>query len=198
MKLSTRGRYATMALVDMAQQFDAGRREAIRLGEIAERQEIPLAYLEQIFARLRRAGLVVSRRGAQGGYVLAQPPAEISIADVIIASEEGWRMTRCTKGEAGCLSGSSRCLTHHLWAALGQQIREFCRHISLADVLRDVSALPLAASAPRATAPRGAVSRKRPLRTQTTRARSLSAQATRARLSRPHIARGRLSRPHVE
>ena len=149
MKLSTRGRYATMALVDMAQQFHAGRREKIRLAEIAARQEIPMAYLEQIFARLRRAGLVVSQRGAQGGYELAQPPHAISIADIILASEEGWRMTRCRKGAAGCLSGTGRsgrngrCQTHHLWAALGRQIHEFCRHVSLADVLQDSASLPL-------------------------------------------------------
>lgn len=148
MKLSTRGRYATMALVDMAQQVHAGRRDAIRLAEIAARQEIPLAYLEQIFARLRRAGLVASRRGAQGGYVLAQPPHAISIADIIIASEEGWRMTRCMQGEAGCLrhnGGYGRCLTHHLWAALGRQIEEFCRHVSLADVLQNAQVFSLPA-----------------------------------------------------
>ena len=143
MKLSTRGRYATMALVDMAQQFCAGRRDKIRLAEIAARQEIPMAYLEQIFARLRRAGLVVSQRGAQGGYRLAQPPHAISIADIILASEEGWRMTRCRKGAAGCLNRSGRCQTHHLWAALGRQIHEFCRHVSLADVLQDSVSLPL-------------------------------------------------------
>jgi len=132
MELNTKGRYAVMAMADLASQPPV---DATPLPAIAERQQISIAYLEQIFIRLRRAGLVESARGRAGGYRLARPANEIVIADIMSAVEEDTRMTRC-RGEHGspCLPGH-RCLTHNLWDALGAQIAGFLSTVTLKDVL---------------------------------------------------------------
>lgn len=137
MELNTKGRYAVMAMADLASQ---GVAEAIPLPAIAERQQISVAYLEQIFIRLRRAGLVESARGRAGGYRLARPASAIAVADIMSAVEEDTRMTRC-RGEDGapCLPGH-RCLTHNLWEALGAQIAGFLATVTLQDVLEGVPA----------------------------------------------------------
>lgn len=133
MKLSTKGRYAVMAMVDLAKH---GSGRPIALADIAERQEISLSYLEQLFARLRRGGLVKSVRGPGGGYLLARPPEESRISDVILAVDEPIRATRCTPGSpAGCRANQSRCLTHDLWEELGNQIHLFLSSVTLADVI---------------------------------------------------------------
>ncbi len=132
MELNTRGRYAVMAMADIA-KFGASR--AVALPEISERQHLPVAYLEQIFARLREAGLVLSVRGRGGGYRLGRLATEIPIADIMAAVEEGTRMTRCFEDESlGCV-GSRRCLTHELWRALGSEIEGFLRRVTLHDVV---------------------------------------------------------------
>lgn len=131
MELNTKGRYAVMALADLAKQGGAG---AVPLSAVAERQQLSLAYLEQIFQRLRRAGLVESARGRTGGYVLARPASEIHVAEIMAAVEEETRMTRCLDGGAGCL-GEERCLTHGLWHALGGHIAAFLSNVSLQEVL---------------------------------------------------------------
>lgn len=132
MRLSTKGRYAVMALVDLA---GMSRGQPVALADIAERQEISLSYLEQLFARLRRAGLVKSVRGPGGGYLLGRPPAELRIADAILAVDEPLRATRCKPGGAsGCRSDKSRCATHDLWAELSHHIHLFLSSVSLADV----------------------------------------------------------------
>jgi Rrf2 family iron-sulfur cluster assembly transcriptional regulator len=132
-KLSTKGRYAVMALVDLASYSNG---QPLALAEIAERQEISLSYLEQLFAKLRRGGLVKSVRGPGGGYLLARPAAETPISDVILAVDEPIRATRCTPGSPlGCRSNSTRCLTHDLWEELGNQIHLFLSSVSLADVV---------------------------------------------------------------
>ena len=132
MKLSTKGRYAVMAMVDLAQH---GMSEPISLAEIAERQEISLSYLEQLFAMLRKGGLVKSVRGPGGGYLLAHDRAETWIADIIFAVDEPIRATRCPPGAAtGCRGDRTRCLTHDLWEELGNQIHLYLRSVSLADV----------------------------------------------------------------
>ena len=132
MKLGTRGRYAVMALVDLARYGDGG---PVCLSEIAERQEISLSYLEQLFGRLRRGGLVRSVRGPGGGYVLARAAGETRIADIILAVDEPIRATRCASGRAvGCRADRSRCLTHDLWEELGNQIHLFLCSVTLADV----------------------------------------------------------------
>lgn len=134
MKLSTRGRYAVMALADMAGQVAQGRDAAVPLAEISARQEISLAYLEQLFGALRRAGLVASRRGAQGGYCLTRAPEEIRIGDITRAVDEPVTVTRCGN-RGGCLRRHARCMTHDLWAELGAHIYAFLDAATLADVV---------------------------------------------------------------
>jgi Rrf2 family transcriptional regulator, iron-sulfur cluster assembly transcription factor len=132
MRLSTKGRYAVMAMVDLA-KHEAG--SPIALAEIAERQEISLSYLEQLFAKLRVAGLVKSVRGPGGGYLLGHAADETRIADIILAVDEPIRATRCTPGApTGCRGSKSRCLTHDLWEELGNQIHLYLSSVTLADV----------------------------------------------------------------
>jgi Rrf2 family transcriptional regulator, iron-sulfur cluster assembly transcription factor len=132
MRLSTKGRYAVMAMVDLAHQNGRG---PVTLAEIAERQEISLSYLEQLFAKLRKAGLVRSVRGPGGGYLLAQARAATRIADIILAVDEPIRATRCAPGApVGCRGNRTRCQTHDLWEELGNQIHLYLSSVSLADV----------------------------------------------------------------
>lgn len=127
-----------MAMVEMAAR--EGRSEGcvggrpVTLNEIAAAQHLSVAYLEQLFGRLRRAGLVASARGPGGGYRLARAAAEIPIADVVEAADEPIVATRCEDGGPGCLAGQ-RCLTHDLWSELGDQIRLFLGGVTLADVV---------------------------------------------------------------
>lgn len=141
MRLSTRGRYAVMAMVDLAARQHKAVPPApgkpappVSLAEIAAAQMLSLAYLEQLFGPLRRAGLVASARGPGGGYRLARPAAEIPIAAIVDAVDEPIRATRCEDGVPGCIGGR-RCLTHDLWAELGEQIRVFLQGVTLADVI---------------------------------------------------------------
>ncbi|NKC31768.1 Rrf2 family transcriptional regulator [Falsiroseomonas selenitidurans] len=145
MRLSTRGRYAVMAMVELAARAQgesaecsvAARvpaRSQVSLAEIAQAQRLSLAYLEQLFGPLRRAGLVASTRGPGGGYRLSRPAAQISIAAIVEAVDEPIQATRCDEGGPGCLAGD-RCLTHDLWAELGSQIRLFLDGVTLADVV---------------------------------------------------------------
>jgi Rrf2 family iron-sulfur cluster assembly transcriptional regulator len=132
-KLSTKGRYAVMAMVDLARHSGG---KPVALGEIATRQEISLSYLEQLFGRLRRGGLVKSVRGPGGGYLLARPLDDTRISDIILAVDEPIKATRCKSGSSiGCQSDRSRCLTHDLWAELGNQIHLFLSGVSLLDVI---------------------------------------------------------------
>lgn len=158
MRLSTRGRYAVMAMVDLAAREAAaappapGRpRPPVSLAEIAAAQMLSLAYLEQLFGPLRRAGLVCSARGPGGGYRLARPAREIPIAAIVEAVDEPIRATRCEEGSPGCLQGR-RCLTHDLWTELGEQIRIFLEGISLEEVVQGRvqgrAALPSQGTAP--------------------------------------------------
>jgi Rrf2 family iron-sulfur cluster assembly transcriptional regulator len=133
MKLSTKGRYAVMALVDLAANSDG---KPVSLADIAERQEISLSYLEQLFAKLRRGSLVKSVRGPGGGYLLAHSPAETRVSDIILAVDEPIRATRCTPGQpVGCRGNKSRCMTHDLWEELGNQIYLYLSSVTLADVV---------------------------------------------------------------
>jgi Rrf2 family iron-sulfur cluster assembly transcriptional regulator len=133
MRLSTKGRYAVMAMADLARR-QSGPGRAVALAEIAERQEISLSYLEQLFARLRRKGLVVSARGPGGGYRLAREAAETNIAEIVRAVDEPLRATRCGHGR-GCMMKGERCLTHDLWEDLGHRIEDYLASVTLADVL---------------------------------------------------------------
>jgi Rrf2 family iron-sulfur cluster assembly transcriptional regulator len=132
MRLSTKGRYAVMAMVDIAKH---GCGNPITLAEIAERQAISLSYLEQLFAKLRQGGLVKSVRGPGGGYLLAHGADGTRISDIILAVDEPIRATRCTPGAPlGCSGNKSRCLTHDLWEELGNQIHLYLSSVTLADV----------------------------------------------------------------
>ena len=130
MKLSTKGRYAVMAMADLAIQ-SGGR--PVSLADIADRQEISLSYLEQLFGKLRRSGLVKSVRGPGGGYLLSRAASEIRISDVIAAVDEPISATRCSDA-GGCHSDKARCLTHDLWQALSYQIHLYLSSVTLADV----------------------------------------------------------------
>jgi Rrf2 family iron-sulfur cluster assembly transcriptional regulator len=146
-ELNTKGRYAVMAMADLAKY---GATDALPLSAIADRQQISLAYLEQLFLKLRRASLVESARGRSGGYRLARPAASISVAEIMAAVEEGVRMTRCHGEEATPCVAGQRCLTHGLWDALGEQISAFLESISLADV---IDGIPTAKQVKRRGAP---------------------------------------------
>ncbi|MSP02417.1 MAG: Rrf2 family transcriptional regulator [Acetobacteraceae bacterium] len=140
MQLSTRGRYAVMAMADLASRQSVGCEcGPVCLAEIAASQRLSLPYLEQLFARLRRSGLVASARGPGGGYRLARDSDRISIAAIIHAVDEPIRATRCDGTTSSCLSlpgqMSERCQTHDLWSELGRQINLFLDGVSLADVV---------------------------------------------------------------
>ena len=134
MNLTTKGRYAVMAMVDLAMNGSKG---PITLANIAERQNIALNYLEQIFMRLRKGGLVQSVRGPGGGYILPIEAKEIKISDIVIAVEESIKMTRCnSKKDGGCMHGNAKCATHALWEGLGKQIFNYLQSISLEDMCK--------------------------------------------------------------
>ncbi len=130
MKLTTKGRYAVTAMLDLALHYE---REPINLADISGRQGISLSYLEQLFSRLRKQGLVESARGPGGGYMLARPSTQITIADVIQAVDESVDATKCG-GQKNC-HGEDRCLTHDLWEDLSRQISGFLSGITLADLV---------------------------------------------------------------
>lgn len=131
MILGTKARYAVMAIVELAGR-ESGK--PVSLAELAQSQEITVPYLEQIFSKLRQAGLVKSMRGPGGGYVLAKPAEETWVSDIVVAAEESLKMTRCESHTGGCMSTKTRCMTHHLWEGLEQQIFDYLHSISIADV----------------------------------------------------------------
>ncbi|ATQ43177.1 Rrf2 family transcriptional regulator [Caulobacter mirabilis] len=137
MRLSTKGRYAVMAMTDLASRQDADEAlRAVSLADIAARQQISLSYLEQLFARLRRRGLVKSVRGPGGGYRLAHDACKTRISDIVLAVDEPLRATRCGKTIGkGCMIGGERCMTHDLWEEMGRQLHSYLESVSLADVL---------------------------------------------------------------
>jgi Rrf2 family transcriptional regulator, iron-sulfur cluster assembly transcription factor len=150
-KLTTKGRYAVSAMADLA----ATERDApVALSDVALRQGISLSYLEQLFAKLKRAGLVDSARGAAGGYWLVNAPADIRIADIIAAVDEEIRTTACASGSSlGCQGTTARCLTHDLWDELGRQIEIFLNAVSLEDILQKRVLGMAAVNAPSERAP---------------------------------------------
>jgi Rrf2 family iron-sulfur cluster assembly transcriptional regulator len=132
MRLSTKGRYAVMAMADLAKR---GGDHAVTLSDIAERQDISLPYLEQLFARLRRGGLVKSVRGPGGGYRLARPADSTFVADIVTAVDEPLEAVRCGSLPGGCMPGGERCLTHDLWDDLGRHIHDYLSSVTLEDVV---------------------------------------------------------------
>ncbi len=130
MKLTSKGRYAVTAMLDLALHAGSG---PVTLAGISERQGISLSYLEQLFTRLRKHGLVSSTRGPGGGYRLSRSAYDIAVADVVSAVDESVDATRCG-GQANCQDGK-RCLTHELWTELSEQIRSFLGGISLGQLV---------------------------------------------------------------
>lgn len=133
MRLSTKGRYAVMAMVDLATHSGG---KPVALADIADRQEISLSYLEQLFGKLRKGGLVKSVRGPGGGYLLAREAGETRVSDIIMAVDELIKATRCTPGSpSGCHLNKSRCMTHDLWEELGNQIYLYLSSVTVADIV---------------------------------------------------------------
>lgn len=130
MKLTSKGRYAVTAMLDVAIHAASG---PVPLADISERQGISLSYLEQLFSRLRKHGLVHSVRGPGGGYKLGKCSAEIAVADVISAVDESVDATKCM-GQGNC-QGGNQCLTHTLWSDLSARIEEFLQSITLAELV---------------------------------------------------------------
>jgi Rrf2 family iron-sulfur cluster assembly transcriptional regulator len=132
MRLTTKGRYAVTAMLDLSLNYQTG---AITLADISERQGISLSYLEQLFARLRKNGLVSSSRGPGGGYRLGRDAEEITVLEVIAAVDETVDSTRC-EGKANC-HGEHQCLSHALWESLSDQISNYLASITLSQVVSD-------------------------------------------------------------
>ena len=132
MKLTTKGRYAVTAMLDLALHDGNG---PVSLVEISERQDISLSYLEQLFSKLRRQGLVTSMRGPGGGYSLSRLPNEIAVSHIIMAVDENLDVTNCGNAAGGCHDTNKRCLTHNLWLDLSNRIQSFLDDISLQDMM---------------------------------------------------------------
>lgn len=130
MRLTSKGRYAVTAMLDVALHANTG---PVPLADISVRQEISLSYLEQLFARLRKHGLVSSVRGPGGGYQLGKPAAQISVSEVISAVDESVDATRC-QGKSDC-QGGAKCLTHSLWSDLSGRIEDFLTQITLGELV---------------------------------------------------------------
>jgi Rrf2 family iron-sulfur cluster assembly transcriptional regulator len=139
MKLTTKGRYAVMAMADLALFKDNG---PTSLSEISLRQNISLPYLEQIFIKLKENNLVKSTRGAKGGYILEKPAHDIKISNIISAVDEEVKMLNCKKeSKRGCNNKSTKCITHNLWDQLDQHINSFFEKVKLNDLIKKNSNL---------------------------------------------------------
>jgi len=139
MKLTTKGRFAVTAMVDLAMRQTRG---PVTLAAISERQHISLSYLEQLFGKLRRHGVVTSVRGPGGGYNLARPAAELSVAEIVKAVDEPLDATQCG-GKENC-HDDRRCMTHDLWATLNEKMHEYLSSVSLGDLVAHQSGKPVA------------------------------------------------------
>jgi Rrf2 family iron-sulfur cluster assembly transcriptional regulator len=138
MRLTTKGRFAVTAMIDLALRQNTG---PVTLAAISQRQQISLSYLEQLFGKLRRAALVSSVRGPGGGYNLAQPPASISVADIVSAVDEPIDATQCG-GKENC-HDDKRCMTHDLWATLNEKMQEYLSSVTLADLVAHQAGKPV-------------------------------------------------------
>ncbi len=133
MRLTTKGRFAVTAMIDLALRQNNG---PVTLAAISQRQHISLSYLEQLFGKLRRNELVESTRGPGGGYTLARKPEEITVADIILSVDEPIDATQCG-GKENCLGEAGRCMTHELWSALNQRMVEFLDSVTLQKLVDD-------------------------------------------------------------
>ena len=140
MRLTTKGRFAVTAMVDLSMRQTRG---PVTLAAISQRQRISLSYLEQLFGKLRRARIVDSVRGPGGGYKLAKPAASISMAQIIVAVDEPIDATQCG-GKENCGDDDKRCMTHDLWATLNAKMHDYLSSVSLADVVAHQQRKPIA------------------------------------------------------
>ena len=141
MKLTTKGRYAVTAMLDLSLHSENG---PVSLADISDRQDISLSYLEQLFSKLRKSGLVVSMRGPGGGYSLSRAPAEIAMSSIILAVDENVDVTNCGNNATTGCQQSKRCLTHDLWADLSGRIQSFLDDITLEDMMNRKEVLEVA------------------------------------------------------
>jgi Rrf2 family iron-sulfur cluster assembly transcriptional regulator len=133
MILTTKARYAVMAIIEIA---DSDSTRPTSLSLISQKQDISLSYLEQIFACLKNAGIVRSIKGPGGGYVLGKEHHEITVAEIIRAIGEPIKMTRCMDDKKGCMTVTTKCKTHHLWRGLENNIYDYLNSISLQDICK--------------------------------------------------------------
>lgn len=133
MILTTKGRYAVMAVIEIA---DSTNNQPVSLLTISQQQKISLSYLEQIFSCLKKSGIVESVKGPGGGYILRKNHQEITIAEIIKAIGEPIKMTRCSTSKKGCVTVSSKCKTHHIWHGLENKIYEYLNSISLSNLCK--------------------------------------------------------------
>ena len=133
MRLTTKGRFAVTAMIDLALRQNNG---PVTLAAISQRQQISLSYLEQLFGKLRRHELVESTRGPGGGYTLARKAGDITVADIIVSVDEPIDATQCG-GKENCLGEAGRCMTHELWAALNEKMVDFLDSVSLQKLVDD-------------------------------------------------------------
>ena len=140
MILTTKAKYAMMAMIDLYEEIDKNKKP-ISLFSISQRQDISLSYLEQIFANLRKSGIVKSVKGPGGGYALAKNAQEISVADIILATGENIKMTSCKNSAGGCKiaikEDKKKCKTHHLWFGLEKNIHDYLNSISIYDIYKN-------------------------------------------------------------
>ncbi len=134
MIITSKARYAVMAAIEIANNQAIQPQQPVNLNSIAKSQEISLLFLEQIFRKLKKAGIVEASKGRGGGYLLAKLPNKISIASIIAAVEEPIKMTRCISKNKGCMNNKTRCKTHHLWHGLEKNIFGYLNSVSLADL----------------------------------------------------------------
>ena len=132
MRLTTKGRFAVTALLDVALTADEA---PVSLSAVSDRQDISLSYLEQLFGKLRRHGLVNSVRGPGGGYTLARPMSQFTVADIVVAVDEPMDARQC-EGKEDC-KGGQKCMTHHLWMDLNHKMFNYLSSVSLADLVRE-------------------------------------------------------------
>lgn len=133
MRLTTKGRFAVTAMIDLGLRQNNG---PVTLAAISQRQQISLSYLEQLFGKLRRHELVESTRGPGGGYTLGRKASEITVADIIVSVDEPIDATQCS-GKENCLSDGGRCMTHELWASLNSRMVEFLDSVTLQKLVED-------------------------------------------------------------
>jgi len=144
MRLTTRGRFAVTAMIDLGLRQHGG---PVALAAISDRQKISLSYLEQLFGKLRRHGLVESTRGPGGGYTLARKPSDVTVAEIIAAVDEPLDATQCG-GKENCDGGDQRCMTHELWAQLNKRMIEYLESVTLNELVEQQRNRPATPAAP--------------------------------------------------